>query len=65
MLTCRYSNDSFLIRHAGTLDIHFTNGIAKQQYADSIGLSVDVWIDDDPGTICPSKKLSDVPDTSL
>ncbi len=47
------------------IPIHYTEGKAKQLYAESIGLTVDIWIDDDPGSICPSKKLSDIPNDEL
>ena len=65
-ITCRHPDDSVPDDVGLALNcVCYTSGIAKQAYAEASGLSIDVWIDDDPGTICPSKKLSDVSDISL
>ena len=59
LVTCRNHNDRvpFSTRIMFNQTI-YTNGMAKQLCCQKLNLHVDVWIDDDPSTICPSSKLS-------
>lgn len=39
------------------LKVLYANHTMKKEFAESQGHKVDVWIDDDPGTIAPQKVL--------
>lgn len=44
------------------IPIFFTSGKPKKAYMESKGIKVDVWIDDDPTSICGCSKLEDQED---
>lgn len=37
-------------------EYYCSNGVSKKKYLDSIGIKVDVWIDDDPSSIIETLK---------
>jgi len=48
-----------------SVEIYFASGQFKRHYAESIGLKIDVWIDDEPGTVEPQRLLETPPDKDL
>lgn len=58
-------DDFYRLRLGGChsdLPIFFTKGKPKKAYMESQGIKVDVWIDDDPASICGCSKLEDQED---
>lgn len=48
-----------------SLEIHYCGRTPKEEFMKSKGITVDVWIDNEPWLICPSKQLQPAKDEDL
>ena len=61
---CGWSED--MARHFDDeVPIFYTYGNLKRPHMDNLGVAVDIWIDDMPGTIEPCRKLPDASDSDM
>lgn len=59
-----WSDDMF--RHYdGEVPLYYTGGKLKRHAMEFVGIPVDIWIDDQPGTIEPCRKLPDASDSDM
>ena len=67
IITRRAGPSSDMFRHSlpPNIPVVFCDNEFKQPIAIRHGYHVDIWIDDQPGTICPNTILNPVPDNSL
>jgi hypothetical protein len=52
-------------RFIGEVHIFFTYGKLKRPFMERLGIAVDIWIDDMPGTIEQCRKLPDTNDADM
>lgn len=66
IVTARYGwSEDMLRRVDGEVRVFFTNGELKRPFMERLGIAVDIWIDDMPGTIEPCRKLPDLNDADM
>jgi hypothetical protein len=61
----RYSSDMDRFHLPASLLIIYAGGKLKSEAAADLGISVDVWIDDMPGTVSRCMIIGSVPDADL
>jgi len=58
-------SDDIERKKPATLHMYFSHGELKRPYMEALGIPVDIWIDDQPGTIEPCRKLPDASDSDM
>lgn len=61
----KWSPDMDRMGGLGYFKIFYCGGTPKEEFMKSKGITVDVWIDNEPWLICPSKQLQPAKDEDL